>query len=290
MSEPATISAAIIALDEASNLAELLPILHWADEVVVVDGGSRDATVRVARSHGCRVASRRFDTFAGQRNYALRLARGDWVFSIDADERPTPPLAAEIRRRTEQGRADAFRVPIRSWVFGGRLRCSGTQDDRPVRLFRRRAARWAGSVHEVLRVRGRVAALNGWLEHRPAADLEAFLAKMHRYTLLEAGWRASAGRPPRRRDPWIAPPREVFRRLIWKLGLLDGPAGWAFCLLSGLSEWTLARRHRQLWNGAGAGWDARLRVAGPGGHAAVPPGRPADDPVPAGHEEGPIPC
>jgi len=261
MSDRPTITAALITLDEERNLAELLPRLGWADEIVVVDGGSRDATVDVARRHGCRVVSRRFDDFASQRNLAIRLARGDWVFSIDADERPTPRLVAEVRRRLDRPRFDAFRVPIRSTIFGRPLRRSGTQDDRPVRLLRRGSGRWVGRVHEVLRVGGRVGKLDGWLAHRTQDNLRVFLTKMHRYARLEAEARLAAGRLPNRRDAWLAPPREVFRRLVWKGGLFDGPgrlvwkgglfdgpAGWAFSLLSGLSEWVLAREHRRLWD------------------------------------------
>jgi len=248
MSDRPTITAALIALNEERNLVELLPRLGWAEEIVVIDGGSRDATVDMAREHGCRVVSRRFDDFASQRNLAIRLARGDWVFSIDADERPTPRLVAEVRRRLDGPRFDAYRVPIRSTIFGRSLRRSGTQDDRPVRLFRRGSGRWVGRVHEVLRVAGRVGKLDSWLTHRTQDNLRVFLAKMHRYARLEAEARAAAGRPPRRRDAWLAPPREVFRRLVWKGGLFDGPAGWAFSLLSGLSEWVLAREHRRLWD------------------------------------------
>jgi N-acetylglucosaminyl-diphospho-decaprenol L-rhamnosyltransferase len=241
-----TVTAAVITLNEERNLAGLLPALDWADQIVVVDGGSRDATVAVARRHGCRVAVRPFDTFARQRNHALRLATGNWVLSIDADERPTPGLVAEIRRRITQSRADAFRVPIRSWIFGRRLRLSGTQDDWPVRLFRRRAGRWTGDVHEAVEVSGCVGRLRHWLIHHTTPDLETFLAKMHRYARLEATRRAAGGRRPAWHDTWIAPVREIFRRLIYKQGLLDGPAGWAFCLLSGLSEWVVAREHRRL--------------------------------------------
>ena len=234
-----TLTAAIIALEEAANLAELLPRLDWVDEIVVVDGGSRDATVAIAEAHGCRVVRRALDTFARQRGAAMDAATGDWVLSIDADERPTPALAGEIRRRIARGRHDAFRVPIRSTIFGRPLRRSGTQDDRPVRL-RARACRWHGDVHEVLRVWGRIGQLDSWLTHRTQSTLDEFLRKMHRYTTLDARARVEAGRPPRRFDPWLAPGREVFRRLIHKQGLLDGPAGWAFCLLSGVYEYVLA--------------------------------------------------
>lgn len=249
MNDRPSITAAVITLNEERNLAELLPALDWADQVVVVDGGSRDSTVAVARRHGCRVALRRFDTFARQRNRALRLATGDWVLSVDADERPTPRLVAEIRARMAELSAEAFRVPIRSRIFGRPLRRSGTQDDCPLRLFRRHAARWVGDVHEVLQVSGRVGRLQNWLVHETTPDLETFLAKMHRYARLEAKSRVAAGRRPSWRDTWITPAGEVFRRLIYKQGLLDGPAGWAFCFLSGLSEWVLAGEHRRLAGG-----------------------------------------
>jgi len=247
-----TLTAAIVALNEERNLPGLLGSLACVDEIVLVDGGSRDATVRIARDGGCRVATVPFDTFARQRNRAIELARGDWVLSIDADERVTPALATEIRERIARGRAAAYHLPIRSTIFGRRMRFGGTQDDRPVRLFRREAARWTGDVHEVLRVAGRIDRLRGWLEHYTLPDLASFLAKVRRYTTLEAEARVAAGRPPRKRDLWLAPPREVFRRLLWKHGYLDGPSGWAFCLLSGLSEAVLARRHRRLWEEARA--------------------------------------
>lgn len=252
MSTRPTITAAIIALNEAQNLAELLPRLAWVDEIVVVDGGSADGTAAIARSHGCLAALRPFDGFAEQRNQALKLATGDWILSIDADERPTPRLAAEIRKRIASNRHAAFRVPIRSRIFGRPLRFCGTQDDWPLRLFRRQGARWVGRVHEVLQITGRLGRLRHGLEHETLPSLHAFLAKMHRYTMLEAEARVAAGRPPRRWDAWIAPVREVARRLVWKQGILDGPQGWAFCLLSGLSERVLADRHRRLWEAARA--------------------------------------
>jgi glycosyltransferase involved in cell wall biosynthesis len=237
----------------------LLARLNWVDEIIVVDGESRDATAAIARRHGCHVWTRPFDTYARQRNFALDQARGDWVLSVDADERPTPALAREIRARlqkplrspgprgTRGADLNAFRVPIRSEIFGRRMRYSGTQDDRPVRLFRRGFARWTGDVHEVLQVSGRVGRLGNWLEHETLPDLTSFLAKMNRYTSLAACERVAAGRGPRLRDAWLAPPLEIARRLIWKRGCLDGPEGWAFCVLSGLSQWVLAQKHRQRW-------------------------------------------
>ena len=245
-----TISAAIITLNEERRLPSLLAALNWADQVVIVDGGSTDDTVAIARRHGCRLAVHPFDSFARQRNRAIEMATGDWLLSIDADERPTKRLAAEIRTRIAQSRHAAFRVPIRSRIFGRPFRHSGTQDDRPIRLFRRGAARWEGEVHERLRLAqsaARVGQLRAWLEHDTLPDLASFLQKMDRYTTLEARQRVASGQSPRWRDRWLSPIVETARRMIWKRGLLDGPEGWAFCLLSGLSQWVLADKHRRWW-------------------------------------------
>lgn len=242
-----TITVAIIALDEESHLGELLPRLAWADEVVIVDGGSRDRSVEVSRRHGAKVIERRFDRFAEQRNAALDTARGDWVFFIDADERPTSRLVAEVRARIADDDVSGYRVPIKSTIFGRRFRFSGTQNDVPLRLMRRGSGRWGGAVHERFAITGGVGRLAAHLEHFTLPNIAAFRRKMDRYTTLEAEARLMRGEPPRRRDLWLRPALEAFRRLVWKQGWLDGPEGWTFCLLSGFSEWTLARKHLDGW-------------------------------------------
>ncbi|HET6879246.1 MAG TPA: glycosyltransferase family 2 protein [Pirellulales bacterium] len=236
-----------IVLNEEHNLPGLLAGLSWADEVVVVDGGSHDGTLEIARASGARVYQRPFDNFARQQNFALSLAQGDWILSLDADERPTPEMIEEIRVCVRRDRFNAFRVRVRSSIFGRPMRFSGTQDDRQVRLVRRGCAWWQGEVHETLEVAGAVGQMQAWLDHDPLPDLATFLAKMHRYTTLAAQARLDGGRAPRKSDAWLSPAREIFRRLMWKQGLWDGPQGWAFCLLSGLSEWVLAKKHRRLW-------------------------------------------
>lgn len=243
-----SLSVAIITYNEEANLRALLPQLDWADEVVVVDSGSTDASLRVAREHGAKVFQRPFDHYAAQRNYAISRAAGDWVLSLDADERPTAGLAGEVRQRMRDSVYAAFRVPIRSTIFGRAVRFGGTQDDRPVRMFRRGCGRWDGDVHEVFHVDGSIGQLDHWLEHFTLPDRAAFFRKMEHYTDLAAAARVAGGIRPTWRNFVLAPPREFFRRLVWKLGVLDGRTGWAFALLSGWSEWVLARKHRELWN------------------------------------------
>ncbi|HVX11997.1 MAG TPA: glycosyltransferase family 2 protein [Pirellulales bacterium] len=245
-----TLTVLCIVLNEERNLPGLLERLCWADEIVVVDGGSHDRTVEIARSFGARVYQRPFDNFARQQNFALSLARGEWVLSLDADERPTAPMIDEIRACLRQSRCDAYRVRVRSSIFGRLMRFSGTQDDRQVRLVRRGQARWQGEVHETLESAGAIGQLHSWLDHDPLPDLLTFFAKMHRYTTLAAEARVARGCPPRTIDAWLSPLREVVRRLVWKQGFWDGPQGWSFCLLSGLSEWVLADKHRRIWREA----------------------------------------
>ncbi len=249
---PPTLTAAVLTLNEAHQLPDLLPALRWCDEVLVVDGGSSDDTVEAARRGGARVVRRRFDDFARQRNAALEAAFGDWILFIDADERPTRRMPEEIRRRIAAESRSGYRVPIRSTILGRRFRFSGTQNDLPLRLVRRDAGRWNGAVHERFDAAGPVGRLEAHLEHTTLATVAAFLEKMQRYTTLTAAARVARGEPPRRAEAWIRPPLEVWRRLVWKQGWLDGPQGWAFCCLSGLSEWVLARRHRNLWRAAQA--------------------------------------
>jgi glycosyltransferase involved in cell wall biosynthesis len=240
MNHPLPLTAAIITHNEAANLAELLPLLDFCREIVIVDSDSHDATTEVARPYA-RVVRHPLANFAQQRNLAIMHATQPWILSIDADERPIPAFRRELARLIPRTSHSAFHVPIRSTIFNRRFRFSGTQDDRPLRLFRRDRAHWIGAVHERLNVQGTVAQLESHLEHRTLPDLPAFLAKMRRYTSLEAAARVGRGQQATWRQFWLAPPREVFRRLIWKQGWLDGPQGWAFAALSGFSEWILAR-------------------------------------------------
>lgn len=247
-----SITVAVIAQNEAARLRRLVPKLNWADAVLVVDGGSGDGTSDAARESGAVVVQRKFDHFAAQRNAALDAAKTEWVLFVDADEVPSANFAIELRRRLAQERFVGYRVPIRSRIFGRVFRFCGTQDDVPLRLVRRTAGRWTGSVHETFATTGPVSRIDAYLNHETLPTCAAFLAKLHRYTDLAAEASAHRGEVPGVIDLLLRPTREVFRRLVWKHGWLDGPLGWQFCLLSGYSEWVLARKQRRAVRAAGA--------------------------------------
>jgi glycosyltransferase involved in cell wall biosynthesis len=237
MPEP-RLSVLVVAKNEAANLEECLASARFADQrVVVVDAASRDATLEIARRHADLVSERAFDNFANQRNVALGLASGDWVLAIDADERVTPELAEEIRHRLgEAGVAFVgYRVPIKSEVLGRPFHYSGTQEDNPLRLFRRDCGRWTGRVHETVMIEGPIGQMRGALRHRTLPDVRVFLGKIDHYTTLEASDLYASGRQFRLLDLAFRPFWTFLKLYLYKQGFRDGLEGLMFCALSGLS-------------------------------------------------------
>jgi glycosyltransferase involved in cell wall biosynthesis len=249
------VSVLILARDEAANLPGCLQSVSWADEVVVVvDRASRDQTQAIADREATVVALRSFDDFASQRNAALDLANGDWVFAVDADERATPELAAEIRRRTSdpEGVHAGYRVPIRSVILGRPFAFSGTQDDRPLRLFRRGSGRWVGAVHETVDLNGSVGHLHNTLQHRTIPDMQTFLKKLNEYTTLEALKFEHEGRRHKATDLALRPLWTFLKLYLGKQGFRDGLEGFVFCALSGLSVAVRHWKHRERIRAGGA--------------------------------------
>jgi len=245
----ARVSVLILARNEAENLPDCLAAVRWADEVVVVvDPSSHDRTEALARLGADRVAVRTFDDFASQRNAALAVASGDWVFAVDADERATPELAAEVRRVTSDPRRPhaGYRVPIRSVILGRPFRFSGTQHDLPLRLFRRDAGRWVGAVHETVSLNGTAGRLDNALRHRTLPDMQTFLRKINEYTTLEALKYEREGRDFRAADLAARPAWTFVKLYVGKQGFRDGLEGLAFCGLSGLSVAVRHWKHREL--------------------------------------------
>jgi glycosyltransferase involved in cell wall biosynthesis len=243
------LSVLVVAKNEEHNLAGCLFSARWADQrVVVVDPISDDATVEIARQEADLVAIRPFDDFASQRNAALALATGDWVLSIDADERVTPVLAAEIQRVIADPTTPyrGFRVPIDSVILGRRFAYSGTQHDHPLRLFRRDSGRWAGLVHEIVELDGPAGELRGALTHQTLPSVGVFLNKINQYTTLEAQRLAGSKRRFRSSDLALRPLWTFFKLYFFKQGFRDGVEGFMFCALSGVSVAVRAWKHREL--------------------------------------------
>ncbi|MGE0552481.1 MAG: glycosyltransferase family 2 protein [Gemmatimonadales bacterium] len=228
------LSAFLIVQNEAKRLPACLASLEGvADDIVVLDSDSSDDTVEIARAAGARVARRPFDGFGAQKQAALERCRGEWVLSIDADERLTPALANEIRGLLDgTPAAVGYEVRRELHYLGHRLRFGGTRNDWVLRLARRERARFtSATVHERLEVEGPVARLRSPMSHHKYERLAEHVAAMNRYTDLIA--EAKSGRGSRFQLWHLARiPYELFVRLVLQGGLLDGRAGVIYAVMA----------------------------------------------------------
>lgn len=222
------LSAIIIAKNEAGNIADCLDSLAFCDERVVVDGGSDDDTVRLAESKGARVVPLPgWRGFGAQKNFALSLARGEWVLSLDADERASAALAAEIKRSIADGGADGYEMPRRSSFCGRDMHHSGWYPDYVLRLFRRGKARFSDdAVHERVVCDGPVSRLAEPLLHRPVTRLEDALSRMDRYSTAGADMLVASGRRVSFMTGIFHGLWTFLRTYILRAGFLDGREGF----------------------------------------------------------------
>jgi hypothetical protein len=231
------LTAAVIARDEERMLPGCLDSIAFADErLVLVAAQTRDRTREVGRLQGARVEERLFDNFAAQRDAALRLASGDWVLFVDADERVTPELRDEVLDTISQrGACRGFWIPRDNYLMGRVVRNAGWYPDYQLRLLARAAAHFDPTrpVHELALVEGPVGHLQRPLVHYNYSSLAEFVRKQERYSALEAErWLATFGRP-RLRAVIGQPVREFWRRYVSLKGYREGPLGLVLCVLLG---------------------------------------------------------
>lgn len=179
-----TLSVIIITKNESAHIVDCLKSVAFADEFIVVDSGSTDNTVALAREFGAKVKiTPDWPGFGPQKNRALDLATGDWVLSIDADERITPELAQEIQAVLTAPKADAYEIARLSEFCGRFIRHSGWWPDYVLRLFKRGTARFNDvAVHERVVPQSPTLRLTGYFEHYPYANLDALINKINRYS------------------------------------------------------------------------------------------------------------
>jgi glycosyltransferase involved in cell wall biosynthesis len=230
------ISATIVTLNEEKNIARAIESLKFADEVVVVDSGSSDATRDIAAKLGARVVEEPWRGYAAQKNFAASVAANDWILSLDADEAVTPELAAEIQALQKGGAPhDAYSFPRLAHYLGRWIHYSGWYPDRKVRLYNRTKARWAGEyVHESVRVDGAVGRLRGNLLHYTCASLAEHRRTLERYTSLAAQEIVAAKKPASLAHLIVDPAWTFFRTYVLQRGFLDGPQGFTIARMAAL--------------------------------------------------------
>ncbi|WP_247233775.1 glycosyltransferase family 2 protein [Telluribacter sp. SYSU D00476] len=235
------ISVVIITYNEAQALPLTLRSVAWADEIIVVDSGSTDATVALAEGMGARVFHRSFDGYGSQKRYAVGQATHDWILSIDADEVVSPELTLEIQQVLRQGPGcQGYRFPI-SLVYQGRLlRHSGEYNKRFLRLFDRRTGNYTtDNVHEKVVVTGKVGTLSNRIYHYSFENITDHFLKIDRYTTIAAHAMHQRGKRSSRLKAVFRLPLTFLRIYILRLGILDGYEGFLWALY--MSVYTMTK-------------------------------------------------
>ena len=223
---PIPLSLCIITRDAASELASCIASVPFASEVVVVDSGSRDDTVEIARRCGARVVQQPWLGFGPQKNFAIGQAAHDWVLCLDADERVSPELAASIQAALAAPVSPVYRMARRNRFLGRWLAHGEGYPDWSPRLFNRMNARWSDDlVHEKVLYAVTPGTLRGDLLHDSSDDLTAYLDRQNRYTTLAARQAYERGRSTGLFHLLASPAVRFFKFYVLRLGFLDGKAG-----------------------------------------------------------------
>ncbi len=229
MAERLPISVFIIAKDEADRIPlAIRAVRDWVDEVIVVDSGSADDTVKVAESLGARVIFNAWKGYGPQKVFGESLCRNDWILNLDADEEVSPPLAAEIRAEIAAGpRHSGYRLPILPqypFQTGGHR---WTAFHKPVRLYRKSMAGFKDStVHDTVVVhKGTVGQFRGMVNHRSFRSLEHHVAKLNSYSSAQADDLFRRGRNPPAVALAILPLLAFFKQFILRREFVNGIDG-----------------------------------------------------------------
>jgi len=240
------LSVVVITLNEEDRIRETLTSVAWADEIVVVDAGSEDKTVALAREFTDHVMIHAWQGFAAQKNFGIEQATGDWILSLDADEQVEPALREEIVAVLQAPEAcDGYRIARRNIMWGRFIRHGRLYPDWQLRLFRRGRGRFLErAVHESIVVDGKVGRLGAPLLHQSYRDVSDFLRRADRYSTLAAEEWARTARPFRATRLVTAPFARFVSMYVLHRGFLDG---WRGFLLAILYAYYVFIRSAKIW-------------------------------------------
>lgn len=255
---PPLLSIAIITLNEEANLGRTLASVQFADEIIVVDSGSTDRTLEVARSYNAKVFSEPWKGFSAQKNSAIDKCSGTWVLSLDADEELSPELRTQIRLLLPSNRTtDAYMLKRRNLFLNKWIRHGGYYPDPKLRLFRRHSANFASAarfsdrpVHETIAFEGTLETLDFDIIHHAYPTLESYLEHMDRYSSLGAQLLVAQGRTSRGMlsfywNVLFVPHFTFLWNYVFRFGFLDGREGLLLHLYhSAYVSWKYAKAWR----------------------------------------------
>jgi len=221
------ISFCVITLNEEKNLPRALKSAQGvADEIIVVDCGSKDATLHIAREYGANVFYRTWTNFSEQRNYAASESSCEWIYTLDADEELSEELRTSLLEwKRMEPRLNAYENSRLTWYLGGWVKHSGWYPNLQRRLYRKGAAKYSGIVHETLVFEGQAGALKGDLLHYTVANFEEHKANVEKYSTLAAQKMYGEGKRNWRGGLWFATPWSFLQSFLLQMGFLDGRRG-----------------------------------------------------------------
>ena len=245
----ASLSVALIVKNEENNLAECLDTIKWADEIVILDAGSDDQTIEIAKKYTDKIfINADWQGYGVQRQRLQEFTSSDWILMLDADERVTPELAQEIKNILHKNQQDtAYELPRLSWCFGDFIRYSGWYPDYVTRLYAKDKAKYNASlVHEKLEYDKsiKIEKLKGDLLHYTYRDLEHYLVKSAGYASAWAEQRQLKGKSSSLLQGILHGLSCFLKMYVFRLGFLDGKQGLLLALLSGHSTFA---KYADLW-------------------------------------------
>lgn len=240
------VSATIITLNEEADIGDCLDSVAWADEIVVVDSGSSDRTVEIAKKYTEKVFTRPWPGYAAQKNWAVAQASHDWIFSLDADERVPPALQAEIKEwMSQEASSPGYYVARKNFFLGRWIRHAGWSPDHTLRLFDRKRGKFGERmVHEAVRIDGTPAYLRNPIEHHTYRSLADYHERAGRYAALAAEEMARSGRQAHLSDLLVRPFWTFCKMYLFQQGFREGIHGF---LLSALYGYYTFLKYAKLW-------------------------------------------
>lgn len=240
------LSVIIITKNESSNIRACLESVAWADEIIVVDTASTDGTLEIAREFTRQVHTHAdWPGFGAQKNRALAYATMEWVLSLDADERVTPELRAEIKAVLQNPGSDGYEIPRLSNFCGRFIRHSGWHPDYVLRLFRRGKGSFSDAlVHESLQLQGSTARLQQPLLHYSYRDFDDVLCKLNNYSSAASLMLQRRGKRGGLAQAVLHGLWAFIRTYLLRAGFLDGREGFMLAVMNAENSYY---RYIKLW-------------------------------------------